>query len=245
MNKKIKVFFVSVIITLMGFINLSHAQTANQNSPLSAKQQSIVAISALTANGDLDQLKTALSDGLTAGLTVNEVKEILIHMYAYTGFPRSLNGINTFMALIEERQKQGINDVIGEEPKPVGTDKSKYDIGKENLAVLTGIQPPVRQTGYAAFVPTIEVFLKEHLFADIFERGVLDYQTRELVTVSALASLGNADAQLRSHLNVAMHNGLTEPQLRSMVAIVGEKVGKVQGENAGKVLDQVVNNRKG
>lgn len=245
MNKKIRLFLASIFIMSTGFINLSHAQTANQNSPLNAKQQSVVAISALTANGDVEQLKTALSDGLAAGMTVNEIKEIFIHLSAYVGFPRSLNGINTFMAVTEERQKQGINDPVGEEPKAVRTDKSRYEVGKENLAKLSGVEPPARQTGYAAFVPTIEVFLKEHLFADIFERGVLDYQTRELVTVSALSSLGNVQAQLRSHLNLAMYNGLTEPQLRSMVAIVSEKVGKTQGENANKVLDQVVGSRKG
>ena len=43
-------------------------------------------------------------------MTVNEIKEILVHLYAYAGFPRSLNGINTFMALLNERQARGIED---------------------------------------------------------------------------------------------------------------------------------------
>ena len=60
------------------------------NQALNPKQQSIIPIAAFTANGDLDNLKTALHDGLTAGLTVNEIKEILVHLYAYAGFPRSL-----------------------------------------------------------------------------------------------------------------------------------------------------------
>jgi len=71
---------------------------------LNAKQQSIVTIAAFTANGDLKKPKTTLNDGLDAGLTVNEVKEILVQMYAYAGFPRSLNGIGTFMAVMEERK---------------------------------------------------------------------------------------------------------------------------------------------
>ena len=66
---------------------------------LSTKQQSIIPIAVFTANGDLEKLKKALVDGLDAGLTVNEIKEILVHLYAYTGFPRSLNGINTFIAV--------------------------------------------------------------------------------------------------------------------------------------------------
>ncbi len=63
---------------------------------LNAKQEKIVTIAAFTANGDLDKLKAALNEGLDAGLTVNETKEVLVQMYAYAGFPRSLNGIGTF-----------------------------------------------------------------------------------------------------------------------------------------------------
>ena len=76
------------------------------NQALSTKQQSIISIAAFTANGDLDKLKTALQEGLAAGLTVNEIKEILVHLYAYAGFPRSLNGVNTFIAVMDERQKK-------------------------------------------------------------------------------------------------------------------------------------------
>ena len=42
--------------------------------------------------------------------TVNEIKEILVQMYAYAGFPRSLNGIHTFMAVMDERQVEGIKE---------------------------------------------------------------------------------------------------------------------------------------
>jgi alkylhydroperoxidase/carboxymuconolactone decarboxylase family protein YurZ len=75
---------------------------------LNAKQESIVAIAAFTAMGDLNKLKVALSLGLDACLTVNEIKEILFPMYAYTGFPRSRNCFGAFMSVMEERQKKGI-----------------------------------------------------------------------------------------------------------------------------------------
>lgn len=39
-------------------------------------------------------------------------------MYAYTGFPRSLNGLGTFMTVLGERKEKGINDEIGKEPRP-------------------------------------------------------------------------------------------------------------------------------
>jgi hypothetical protein len=40
-------------------------------------------MSVFTAKGDLAQLQKSLNDGLIAGLTINEVKEVLVHQYAY------------------------------------------------------------------------------------------------------------------------------------------------------------------
>lgn len=45
----------------------THAKSA---TPLSARQQALVSISAYTAKGDLPHLHTALAQGLEAGLTV-------------------------------------------------------------------------------------------------------------------------------------------------------------------------------
>src|SRR4051794_37141089 len=96
-----------------GQTNMNNSQTLN------AKEQSIVTISAFTAKGDLEQLRTALNKGLDAELTVNEIKEVLVHLYAYCGFPRSLNGINTLMSVMEERNKKGINDETGKTATPI------------------------------------------------------------------------------------------------------------------------------
>jgi 4-carboxymuconolactone decarboxylase len=139
---------------------------------LDAKQKSIVSISAFVAKGNLEGLKLALNEGLAAGLTINEIKEELIHLSAYCGFPRSLNGINTFNAVLTERKSKGITDPEGEQPSKVA-DVNKYETGKRVLESLTGRPETGPKTGYAAFVPAIDTLLKEHLFNDIFTRGVL------------------------------------------------------------------------
>ena len=96
------------------------AQTIDSPSTLNATERGIVLIAAFTANDDPDKLKLALGEGLDAGLTVNEIKEVLVQMYAYAGFPRSLNGINTFMAILDARKVKGIADVEGNEASPIG-----------------------------------------------------------------------------------------------------------------------------
>ena len=63
--------------------------TVSSGQALSAKQQSIVPIAAEVAVGNIPQLNAALNHGLDAGLSVAEIKEILIQLYAYTGFPRT------------------------------------------------------------------------------------------------------------------------------------------------------------
>lgn len=226
---------------MLSFVSLCHAQ-GNIQSSLNAKQQAIVAISALTAQGDLKPLQAVFNRGLNAGLSINEIKEILIQLYAYAGFPRSLNAINTFQKVVEARQKQGIKDELGLAPKVITVDQNKYELGRRNLALLTGVEPATKPSGYAAFVPTIEVFLKEHLFADIFERGVLDYQTRELVTISALASLANVNEQLRSHIKIGFYNGLTQAQLQKVMVVIEKSIGKKEADNAKQVLDELIAN---
>jgi 4-carboxymuconolactone decarboxylase len=84
------------------------------------------------------------------------------------------------------------------------------------------------------------VFLKEHLFADIFGRDNLDWKTRELVTIAALAALGGVENQLRSHFRVGMHNGLTERQLEHLVALVASNIGTAEGDAADRVLLMVL-----
>ena len=82
-----------VIIAMMTSCMSIAAQTKQNNMVLNKQQQSMVAIACLEAKGDLENLSKAIDCGLDNGLTVNQIKEALSQLYAYTGFPRSLNGL--------------------------------------------------------------------------------------------------------------------------------------------------------
>lgn len=219
---------------------MSLAQNTYSDHALTAKQQGIIPIAAFTASGDTGKLREALLQGLEKGMTVNEIKEVLVQMYAYAGFPRSLTGLNMFLAVLEGREKQGIKDNVGRDAGPLPAGGSVRERGTAVQTELVG--RPVSGPVYA-FAPVIDTFLKEHLFGDIFGRDILDFQERELATVAALASLP-AEAQLRSHLNVCMNVGLTEPQLRAFVSILEAKVGKAEAERAGRLLETVLQSRQ-
>ncbi len=211
-----------------------------ENQILAARQEQIVAIAAFTARGDLFKLETALNDGLNAGLTVNEIKEVLVQMYAYTGFPRSLNGISTFMRVVEERKAKGIQDEVGHEASRLPADKSSIELGTEIQTNLVGA--PVRGPIYT-FAPAIDQFLKGHLFGDIFGRDVLDFQSRELATISALASMEGVNSQLQAHFNIGFNSGLTERQMEGLIRVLADKVGKKEADNASAVLGNVLSSK--
>jgi 4-carboxymuconolactone decarboxylase len=181
-----------------------------------------------------------LNEGLDAGLTVNEIKEILIQMYAYAGFPRSLNGIDNFMGVLEERKQKGIKDEPGKEPGPMPANKSSIELGTEIQTRLAG--KPITGPIYT-FAPTIDRFLKGHLFGDIFGRDNLDFQSREIATISALASMKGVNPQLQSHFNIGLNVGLTEPQMRSLISVLQARVGKNEAENANEILSKVLGSR--
>jgi alkylhydroperoxidase/carboxymuconolactone decarboxylase family protein YurZ len=62
---------------------MTSAQAASET--LSDRQQAIVPIAAFAAAGDISRLGTALNQGLDAGLTVSDAREVLVQLYAYAG----------------------------------------------------------------------------------------------------------------------------------------------------------------
>lgn len=163
----------------------------------------------------------ALNHGLDNGLSISEAKEILIHLYAYTGFPRSLNALGELMKVLEARKQRGIHDAPGREPsRTVPTGDALRDVGMANQTRISGA--PVKGPLFD-FAPVINQFLQTHLFGDIFERDNLDWQSRELATVGALAATPGVEPQLRSHVAASIRVELTAGQLRQLVQVLAER----------------------
>lgn len=109
------------------------------NKVLTTREQAIVAIASYTGKGDLEHLKPALAGALEAGMTINEINEVLIHAYAYCGFPRSLRAIQTFTQVVDERKADGINDSVGREASAIQGNGNRYERGRDVLAEISGV----------------------------------------------------------------------------------------------------------
>ncbi|MNX65517.1 Carboxymuconolactone decarboxylase family protein [compost metagenome] len=210
---------------------------------LTARQQAIPLIAAFMAASDLPGLNTALNQGLDAGLSISEAKEILVQLYAYVGFPRSLNALGELRKVVEDRKQRGIQDAPGSEPsRAIPTGAELVAVGKANQTRISGA--PVAGPLFD-FAPVINQFLQAHLFGDIFERDNLDWQSRELATVGALAATPGVEAQLRSHMRASMRVGLSAAQLRQLARVLAESGDADAARRAGEALTQALAAEKG
>ncbi len=228
-------------VTWLGPVTEEEYVEATKNpeviTELTPRQQAIVAIASYSAVGDTEGLSRALVEGLNTGLTVNEIKELLIQVYAYCGFPRSLTALGVFKDVLDRRASEGINDPMGESAEVV-TDIDKYGQGAKTLSDLSGIPVDAPAPWYEDFAPGINRFLKEHLFADIFGRGVLPYTDRELATVSMLTSLGGVEPMAAGHIGICRHLGVTTPQLNSLLDIIEYNIGPSKVEPIRKIVEK-------
>lgn len=206
---------------------------------LSPRQRAIVSLGSYTGHGDLMGLRSAIIEALEAGMTQNEVKEVLVHSYAYCGFPRALRALQTMMEVVKESEKAGKSYPVGREAKVIKTKGDKYKRGQEILSKLSGA-PLNSKTAAGDFAPAIDTFLKEHLFADIFERDLLTYSERELATISILAGVGGVEPMLQSHLGICLHQGITPTQLNSVMDLLTFNLGQQYAASARQTLEKVL-----
>ncbi|MCK9489786.1 MAG: carboxymuconolactone decarboxylase family protein [Xanthomonadales bacterium] len=216
----------------------SQAMSQASSETLSARQQAIPLIAAAMAASDMPRLNAALNQGLDAGLTISEAKEILVQLYAYVGFPKSLNALGELLNVVEARKQRGIQDEPGREPgRAIPTGDELLAVGTANQTKISG--GPVKNA-VTDFAPVINQFLQAHLFGDIFERDNLDWQSRELATVGALAATPGVEAQLRSHMAASMRVRLTAAQLRQLIQVLAEHGDKQAAERADAALAQAL-----
>jgi len=218
-----------ILAIALGVVSNIYAQN-NNKMELTTKQQALVAIAANEAKGNIEGLKTALNEGFENGLTISEAKEALSQLYAYTGFPRSLNALGALQQVINDRKAAGLKTEAGREADPLPADYDALKCGTEVQTKLFG-NPYTYE-----FAPQTDYYLKAHLFGDIFARNNLAPREREIVTVSAIAALPGCEPQLLAHLGGARSAGVSDAQLREIPAILRAKAGEDEANRAEQMI---------
>ena len=135
------------------------------------------------------------------------------------------------MKVLQARQQRGIEDAPG---RVIPTGDELLAAGKANQTRISGapVQGPLFD-----FAPVINQYLQAHLFGDIFERDNLDWQSRELATVGALAATPGVEPQLRSHMGASLRVGLSEAQLREVSQVLAQSGDEEAARRAVEALD--------
>ena len=142
------------------------------------------------------------------------------------------------MQVVETRKQRGIQDAPGRGPsRPIATGNELVEAGKANQTKISGgpVQGPLFD-----FAPVINQFLQAHLFGDIFERDNLDWQSRELATLGALAATPGVEAQLRSHMRASMRVGWSAAQLRQLAQALADAGNQEAANRADEALTQAL-----
>lgn len=203
-----------LLIATILFFNCGITKGQEMNA-LTIKEQKIAAISASLASSNMPNLEAEIGAALDAKASISEIKSIFCQLYAYCGFPKSLNALSMLKKVVDERRTKGINDAEGA-PFQFPDGSKSLLIGTNNQTKLCGAEV---KGGIFDFVPEIDYYLKAHLFGDIFNSSDLEWKTRELATIAALAALPGAESQLNAHIAIGKHNGLTDEQIASILAI--------------------------
>ena len=168
---------------------------------LTERQKGLTACACLMAQGDLERLEPAVRQALDSGVTVNELKEAFSQLYAYTGFPRSLNALGVLSKVLENKQPGW------QEGKP-WTRPALWDDAARSLKQGTEVQTKLSGAPFDYnFCPQDDYYLKSHLFGDIFAGDQLSAADREIVTVAALSGLDGVAPQLAAHKRGAVNLG--------------------------------------
>ena len=181
---------------------------------LSNKQYSLAQIGAFGAKGDIPNLNRAIDQALDNGLTVNEIQAAMVQLYAYAGFPRSLNALTALSERVKVRRAKDLKVEQGRAAPPLPANADMLAVGTKTQTELVG-----QAVDLSALSPEIDRYLKSHLFGDVFANDLLSWQERQIVTVAILSAMQGTESQLNSHINVSKHNGLTDEQLQEVIAL--------------------------
>ena len=105
-----------------------------------------------------------------------------------------------------------INDETGEQVQMISNAKRKKR-GEDTFRELTGRGPDALRASMAGLAPDAAEYVVEVVYGEMYQRAGLDIKTRQIVTVAALAAMGNAQPQLRNLIRAARHAGWTEAEV--------------------------------
>jgi 4-carboxymuconolactone decarboxylase len=173
---------------------------------LSPRDRSLVTISVLIATGKTAQLAGHLGRALTNGVKPSEASAVLAHLAIYCGWPSAVSALEVYDQVYTARKidTSGRGAVSSRLPAPA----SDAERARATSAELGTIAPKFVQ------------LTNDVVFDDLWRRPDLTARDRTLVTIAALAAMGDDD-QLDVYLRRGLESGLTRAQIAEALTHLG------------------------
>ena len=173
---------------------------------LSPRDRSLVTISVLIATGRTAQLTGHLSRALTNGVKPSEASAVLAHLAIYCGWPSAVSALEVYDQVYKVRKidTSGLGAVSPRLPVPA-SEAERARATAEELGIVA---------------PKFAQLTNNVVFDDLWRRPDLSARDRSLVTIAALAAMGD-DGQLDVYLRRGLESGLTRAQIAEALTHLG------------------------
>jgi 4-carboxymuconolactone decarboxylase len=192
---------------------------------LSARDRSLVTISALIATGKPAQLAGHLGRALTNGVQPTEASGLLAHLAIYCGWPSAVSALEIYEQVYTARKVDTVAlwAVTPRLPAP-GSDIARAKAVNDELG---------------AIAPKFVQLTNSVVFDDLWRRSDLSLRDRSLVTIAALAAMGD-DNQLDLYLRRGLESGLTSAQITEALTHLGFYAGWPKATKAMAAVTRLV-----
>lgn len=207
----------------------------NQQVKMPLAQQELLTLVVLTANNTPEDIPLHVQGALNAGATPIQIRESIFHCAAYVGISRAKPALE---AMYKTFKKVGVKLPL--KNCTTVTDENRHEVG---LAVQKSIfGPHIDEMNASAPQDQkhINTNLSANCFGDYYTRDGLTVQERELVTFTAIISLGGCDPQAKAHVNGNLSVGNTRQQLLDAVTIALPYIGYPRTLNAIAAINAIV-----
>jgi 4-carboxymuconolactone decarboxylase len=184
---------------------------------LSPRDRSLVTISVLIATGKPAQLAGHLSRALDNGVLPREASGVLAHLAMYAGWPNAVSSLDAYEQVYTARKVDtaGLRDATARLPA-AASDELRARALNEQLGTIA---------------PKFVQLTNDVVFGDLWRRADLTVRDRSLVTIAAVAAMGDDD-QLDGYLRRAIESGLTRAQITEAFTHVGFYAGWAKATKA-------------
>jgi 4-carboxymuconolactone decarboxylase len=172
---------------------------------LSPRDRSLVTIAALIATGRTTPLAGHLGRALDNGLRPTEASGLLAHLAIYCGWPSAVAALDAYELVYSARQVDTETLRLGPRLPVPRSDAARAKAATDALATVA---------------PKFAQLTSDVVFDDLWRRSDLSLRDRSLVTIVALAAMGDDD-QLEFYLRLGLENGLTRGHVVEAVTHLG------------------------